>query len=556
MKGHVTMPLVQEPKRTGRAWVRGELVPLVVLLAAAVGLRVWHLCHTEVAARDSIGFIRYAWQLHQQPWLDVVAHGEQHPGYPAAVLLTSLVVRPCVSGPESLTMQLSAQLASSVAGVLLVLPMFYLGRELFNRSVGFGASLLFQCLPASGRVLADGLSEATFLLFAVTALLFAVRALRGNAARWFVLSGLFGGLAYLTRPEGALIVAATGLVLLGMQAVTGWRRPVRPFLRCGASLVLAALFVGSPFVLITGHLTVKPTGKDILKKWAESGQLPEAAMTSPGQPLLASTLGAWWYDDDGEVGKYERLGWGLQALVHEAIKGTYYVGWLLALLGLWWCRNRLRIEPGAWVVLLVGAALGLVLWRVAAVVGYVSDRHALLLILCSTFWTVAGLRELPARFAVLAQWLAERVQVCRFLLVTSNLRWLGWAPMVLLLMLVGLALPRTLQPLHSNRAGFRDAGLWLAEHMDPNDEIRDPYCWTHYYAGKVFLEGTTPPVPPGYRAVEYLVFESSGNDHPNLKLHKEIEQRKEEGEVVYQWSGRRRKDRCEVIVYAVRRDMH
>src|SRR4051812_10461141 len=95
-----------------------DLRLLVLLIALTTGLRVWHLWHTEVAARDSIGYIRYAWQLQHQPWVEVVSHGDQHPGYPAAIVAMSLVVRQVVSGPDSVIMQLSAQLASSVAAVL------------------------------------------------------------------------------------------------------------------------------------------------------------------------------------------------------------------------------------------------------------------------------------------------------------------------------------------------------------------------------------------------------------------------------------------------------
>src|SRR5439155_24414039 len=118
--------------------------------------------------------------------------------YPLGRLAVAQPVRHFLNGPESVLMQLSAQLASALAGVLLVIPMFYLGRELFDRHVAFWANVLFQCLPDTSRVLADGLSEAVFLLFAVTALLLALRALRGSSTLLFLLCGLCSGLAYLT----------------------------------------------------------------------------------------------------------------------------------------------------------------------------------------------------------------------------------------------------------------------------------------------------------------------------------------------------------------------
>src|SRR5579884_3271912 len=195
-----------------------SLRPLLLLFLLALGMRAWQLTHTEVAARDSIGYIRMAWQLEHRPWAEVVRAAPQHPLYPITVVLVSRPVRAFV-GDLAVALQLSAQLAGAAAGVLLVVPTFLLGRELFDRRIGFWGALLFQTLPAAGRLLADGLSEPLFLLLTASALLCAVRALRGSALTWYGLAGLFSGLAYLTRPEGALTAAATGAVLLASQAV-------------------------------------------------------------------------------------------------------------------------------------------------------------------------------------------------------------------------------------------------------------------------------------------------------------------------------------------------
>ena len=186
---------------------------LLLLLLLAGGLRVWQVKTSEVVARDGIGYVHIAWQLEHDDWRKVIPASGRHPGYPLAVLAASTVVRRVYPGSLPDMMEASAQLASSLASILLVIPMFFLGRELFDRRVGFWATLLFQCLPASGRVLADGLSESQFLLFAVTALWLAVVAFNRRSPWCFAGVGVFGALAFLTRLEGGLIVAATGLVL-------------------------------------------------------------------------------------------------------------------------------------------------------------------------------------------------------------------------------------------------------------------------------------------------------------------------------------------------------
>src|SRR5262249_55298346 len=144
-------------------------------------------------------------------WQAVLKKNHQHPGYPLSVLAVSLPLRAWRGGIDPDTMQVSAQFASSIAAVLLVLPMFFLGQTLFGRAIAFWGTLLFHALPAGAHLLSDGLSESLFLLFSVTALLFAVQAVRGQSVARFALCGVFAGLAYLTRPEGALVVAATGI---------------------------------------------------------------------------------------------------------------------------------------------------------------------------------------------------------------------------------------------------------------------------------------------------------------------------------------------------------
>src|SRR5262245_31564926 len=91
-----------------RFWQR-DLGLIFILLLTAASIRAWLIWHTEVTARDSIGYIRYAWQLKQRPWKDVLARSESHPGYPLAILAVSEAIRPWISGPECVTMQLSAQ---------------------------------------------------------------------------------------------------------------------------------------------------------------------------------------------------------------------------------------------------------------------------------------------------------------------------------------------------------------------------------------------------------------------------------------------------------------
>jgi hypothetical protein len=540
MEGHATGSAAEA--RSEPALGR-DLALLALLLLVAIGLRVWHLTHTEVAARDSIGYIRYAWQLGHHSWREAIGspRQEQHPGYPLAILAVSYPVRLFISEPDTRVMQLSAQLASSLASVLLVVPMYFLGRDLFHRGVGFWTALSFQCLPAAGRVFADGLSEGVFLLFAATALLGAVRAFRNHRPLWFALTGLAGGLAYLTRPEGALIVAATGLVLLAVQCLRSrpsWRR----FLACGAALTITAATVGGPFILLTGKLTVKPTGNQLFHNALAPGpELPVLETQGPGDVLASPPFAVW-----NPIDLNPTSHWALEAVGIEFAKGCHFLLWIPMGLGLWWFRDRFRLFPGACVLLLVSLAILTLMWRVASLLGYVSDRHLLLPILCGTPWAVAFVPKLVTGPAAILRWLRPLARLGGYLPAAAGPVW----PTLLLAGFVALTLPKTLESLHANRSGFRDAGVWIAQHGHPWDEVIDPYSWTHYYAGRVFLEDQSPAPPVGQTKVCYVVLEVSGREHPHPRLDIQGAMRRAAaGHKVKEWTRKRNKETIDVIVY-------
>lgn len=517
----------QDKPNERQSWPDWSL--LAVLLFLAVGIHAWLLAHTEVAARDSIGYIRFALKLQEEPWRNVVRSAEQHPLYPFCVLAVSLPVRHYCGGVTCDAMTLSCQLVSCLAGVLLVFPMFYLGKEFFDRRVGFWAAALFQLLPISAHVTADALTESVFLLFTATALLLAVRALREPSIFRFVSCGLVTGLIYLTRPEGVFTWALTLAVLLGSQAVPAWRRSWDKTFTYAASLTLAALLVAGPYMKTIGGFTNKPTPNKMLDLGSTAAtQTPQASTRSAG-PLLA----VWWR----ELGEGSRapLWWGLWALGFEVARCFHYVVWLPVLLGMWWFRGLMRTAPGAWVVLGVCLLQSAILVRMAMIVGYLSERHVQLLVMCGT---------LPAVAVILAfgDWLTKRG--------------LGrWPGPVFMLALIGFGMSSTLKPLHANRAGHRAAGLWLAEHAQPTDRIDDPFCWAHFYAGMVFLENKTPPREPGYEPRRWVVLEESENQHSRLPMLWWCKKLAGMGTLVYEWQpqGKHASTQSRVRVYQVPR---
>src|SRR5262249_57857874 len=92
------------------------------------------------------------------------------------------------------------------------------------------------------------------------------RGLRTHSWPAFAFAGVASGAAYLTRPEGAVVAAATGLILLFQQLSARCRRPWRRVLTGGVALTAGALVLALPFMLLIGGITTKPSANYIINK--------------------------------------------------------------------------------------------------------------------------------------------------------------------------------------------------------------------------------------------------------------------------------------------------
>jgi len=536
---------------------------LTLLLLLATGIHAWVIARTTVTARDSIGYIRYALRFEREPWTTVLPTIEQHPLYPLAVLGMSQPVRLFYGGPTPAAMVLSSQLANALGGILLVIPMFFLGKELFGARAGFWAALLFQCLPICAQVTSDGLSDGLFLLLLATGLLFGVQALNRRSVARLFLCGLATGLAYLTRPEGALVAVATVFVLALSQALPACRWPWRRAAVGVVALGLGALVCAGPYMAVIGALTVKPSARRMVSdphvllrqdgssggtalqgRPDGSGESSHATARASVAPLrLTNVLLASWWVDEGVDGP-PTLTWSLKAVANETIHAFQYVAWGPALVGLWWFRQRWRERPGLLLPLALCGLVALILGRLALALGYLSERHTLVLVLCGSLWAGAALvRGADSWPGLLARWRGRPLSA----------RWATVLPTAVLLLWTVWCLPAALKPLHANRTGYRKAGEWLADRVQPGDLILDPFCWAHYYAGGVGQEQQPGPVAATHQPLCYVVLPdvTSTNAHNRFTMVLGPAQKlAAQGDVVFRWApdaGQKRRYRAEPV---------
>jgi hypothetical protein len=520
-----------------------DYLRLAGLVLVAVAVHAWLITHTALTARDSLGFARLALCLESpnaapridknrpNNALDHVRGAEHPPGYPLAVLAVDSVHRHLSDRPVADRVLLSCQLANALAAILLVVPTYLLGRMLFGRNTGFAAALLFQVLPVPARITSDGLTEGVFLLVAAVALVLGVRAVRRPRISGFLLCGLATGASYLVRPEGLLIAAGPGAVALWLALARRWPRQTA-FGRITALCVGVAL-VAVPYMALIGKLSNKPSAGLVLPFQGPPKPIPR------GEPETSSrvhghALFARWYDParDGET---SRELWAVPAVLKEASQSGNYFVWPLAAFAVLALRRRFAIDPGPWVLAVIGACTFPLLVLLVLRGGYVSERHTMLLTLIGCQFAAAGL---PLLAAAIGQ-LVPRIERLGVRVTAAGL----------LVALVASSLPFALKSMHPHREGHRHAGLWLATHMTDRDGIVDPFCWAEWYSGRTLYRIPWNPEPSRNT---YVIMENTGSTpHSRLPLYPIARKYLEYPAIrpVYFWPENVSKDKASVIVY-------
>lgn len=519
-------PDKEAPESAGLTpWSQRDTWTIAGLILLTVILRGYLFCNTEVTARDSVGYIRYALQLEKKSWKDVLTHQHQHPGYPLAVLAASWPIRAFTGPPNPNNMRYAAQLASMVASVLLVIPLYALGRMLLGPAVAVLSVLMCQMLPVSSHHLGDGISEAVFLLMVVTALACGVAALRSGRLIGFARAGVATGLAYLVRPEGAMVLIALALALIVRQSASQWRQSWKHTALQFTLAVSCGLVIGSPYFLTTGRFTNKPTANAII-------QGGEASRDEAGyRPLFASLFAATTHRHEQPVRRAmasaRMLGTEITHILHYTGVVALIIGLVAVLPGL--LRQREAYLP----LILTGLQIGLVL-ALGWTVGYISDRHLMVPLITLAILSAAGIKVFGEALAKQISWMRPSWPAIAFLLG---------------------CLPGMLQPLHANRHGNHVAGLWLAQQVVDGDVVVDDHAWSHYYSGLMFDEGKTPVLPADYIPRSYWVMTRS-KDQIVDKQRREQENvwKAKAAKLVYHWPENVDADLARVVIYSLDRD--
>ncbi len=452
------------------AWCR-----LFCIILLATGLHAWGVARSTLPAQDGLKFIRVARAFHHQPWDSVVRDSDQHPLYPALIALTQPVVS-SLTGPGPDTWRIAAQAVASLCSIALTIPLCLVARTLFDARTALLAALLWVLLPLPAEVGHDTLSDPLALLAFTTALSLGLHTLRDRSALSAVSCGLVSGVGYLARPEVAILplaVLVTAAARWAWSAVRRWREDPRPgrveatgsgLHRSARYPALAVAFLAmiGTYALIKGEVSEKLALRQAAAIPSQHDQARHVPHWLP--PGLDDPRWDFSPKEESDAPGRLSLGESMGRVVYAWAEGLAWGFTILAFLGM----IRVRASEGRDLMSVYVALFLVILTRHVMMLGYLSGRHSLSLVIASLPWAAAGTLAVGAR---LGGWLN---------LSEDGMKQLRWSALTLAV-LVAVAVQS--KSSHPSRWGHAEAGHWLAEHASPSDSALDTRGWAAFVWG-------------------------------------------------------------------------
>lgn len=161
--------------------------PIIVSMIAAL-IRLPVLFVPGIIHNDSYEYIRAAKSMLQGDWIGGVA--------PPAYSFSIMVINSIIGNYE-----LSGVLISWIFGVLVVVPVYFLARRVFDQRVGIFASILAAVQPTLFFYSGSVLSDSMYYFFIASSVYLGWRAFEKGSLVSVVVFSISTTISYLTRPE-------------------------------------------------------------------------------------------------------------------------------------------------------------------------------------------------------------------------------------------------------------------------------------------------------------------------------------------------------------------
>jgi len=422
----------------------------MLILFIAFALRLILVFQPEVIHNDGIEYVRHAKEVLAGNWTG----GKSSPLYPALIALAYGLVK---------NFELAGIWVSVLFGALLVLPVFYLGKTIFNEKVGIISALVASVQPLLYMHSGSVLTESIYHFFIATSVLFGCYAFSKGRFYQVLLFSLFTSLAFLTRPEaiGFLFVFSVWVVFVNPPKERRyWIKRVAMILIA----VLAFLVFSSPYLIAIR----KETGKWSISKKVEVS----IGSTSEEKDETPLKKGKAWRHGLSLVSWIKHplsaltiIGTGLLDSFYKFQQAFNPVLFLLALLG--WIgiiqrRSQYSLKANFYVMSYHFFFFGLVLPFFL-----VSRRYTSQMVSISIPWAAFG-------FWVFLDWVQQRWKF-----VWKKER---FVTILLIILLMVLFIQGRMIHTREHRAIHKEAGLWMKDHLPRGSKIMSRMPQEAFYA--------------------------------------------------------------------------
>ena len=446
-----------------------DLVHIAILAAIALVIGVYLIATTVLIAKDGVGYIERAQQLPKDPISIIKRHP---PGYPFLILVTHKLVTLFSNGSSVQGWIYSAQGITLLCRLLALIPLYLIGKLLVGSKNSFLAILILVILPHSAKYCAEVLREWPYILLLATGLFFLLWG--AKSGRWWVfgLVGLSAGLGYLIRHESAQLVVYGFLWV----AISMFRPKLWGMSRCRILTALALLLIGFaipavPYMKCTGRI-VPPKVNRIMKSFSFNA-LPDET----DEPKINTVSLNYNTAEIIPRNVLKALG-AIFKTIGESLMWFFMLPWVIGL----YYRFRGNAEYAELFCITVFMLLNVTMMvlRYSIISEHASQRWSLPLITFTVFYIPAGL-------TIIARHLENIFQRNLKKTGTSNKKCLPWF-LILLLIGIGICLPKLLRPIGIKKKGYRKVAKWLNQNTHSDDIIAGGDIRINFYAGRVGKE--------------------------------------------------------------------
>ena len=422
---------------------------LLLFLAFAFVLRLLFVLSPGVIHSDGTEYVRQAKQVALGNW----SAGKSPPLYPLLIAGAQVITR---------DFEMAGIWVSVIFGTLLVLPLFYLGRAVFNERVGTLSALLAAVHPFLYISAGSILTESSYHFLFATSVLFGWYAFTKARFSHMLLFSFFTTLAYLTRPEAIGIPIVFSAWTLFTNPPNGERRFVK---RIGIILIASISFLifSSPYL----HQIRKDTGTwGISKKATISIGALSSEEEAPSLETLRKkkgiTLSSLIKHPLPVLGK---IGTGIAVSLYRFLYSYNPILFFLAVIGwiLLFKRENVHFWKGNFFL------LGHLIFYFGFVFPFffITKRYTSQMVSISIPWAAFGFLELT-------KWLHRR--------------WRGGLPLkkfsifLLIFFLAGLLIQGMMIHAREHRMIRKEAGLWMKDHLPRGMKIMSRLPQEAFYA--------------------------------------------------------------------------